>query len=66
MMKLNFRRSINIRSGKSECKSVCFFKGSALFDSMSVEDNIRFPLDMFTNKTRKEKDTQGQLLSRTG
>jgi len=32
------------------------FQGSALFDSMSVEDNIRFPLDMFTNKTRKERD----------
>ncbi len=32
------------------------FQGAALFDSMSVEDNIRFPLDMFTNKTRKEKD----------
>jgi phospholipid/cholesterol/gamma-HCH transport system ATP-binding protein len=32
------------------------FQGSALFDSMSVEDNIRFPLDMFTDKSRKEKD----------
>ncbi len=32
------------------------FQGSALFDSMTVEDNIRFPLDMFTHKTRKEKD----------
>ena len=31
------------------------FQGSALFDSMTVEENIRFPLDMFTNKTRKEK-----------
>jgi len=31
------------------------FQGSALFDSMSVEENIRFPLDMFTNMTRKEK-----------
>lgn len=31
------------------------FQGSALFDSMSVEQNIRFPLDMFTKKTRKEK-----------
>jgi len=31
------------------------FQGSALFDSMSVEENIRFPLDMFTNKTKKEK-----------
>ena len=34
------------------------FQGSALFDSMSVEDNIRFPLDMFTNNTRKEKDNR--------
>lgn len=31
------------------------FQGSALFDSMSVEENIRFPLDMFTSKTKKEK-----------
>ncbi len=31
------------------------FQGSALFDSLSVEANIRFPLDMFTNMTAKEK-----------
>ncbi|MFK8102636.1 MAG: ABC transporter ATP-binding protein [Saprospiraceae bacterium] len=31
------------------------FQGSALFDSLTVEENIRFPLDMFTNKTKKEK-----------
>ncbi len=31
------------------------FQGSALFDSMTVEENIRFPLDMFTNQTLKEK-----------
>lgn len=31
------------------------FQGSALFDSLSVEENIRFPLDMFTTKTYKEK-----------
>ncbi len=31
------------------------FQGSALFDSMTVEENVRFPLDMFTNYTRKEK-----------
>jgi phospholipid/cholesterol/gamma-HCH transport system ATP-binding protein len=31
------------------------FQGSALFDSMSVEENIRFPLDMFTHDTRLEK-----------
>lgn len=31
------------------------FQGSALFDSMTVEENIRFPLDMFTTMTAKEK-----------
>ncbi|WP_336516974.1 ABC transporter ATP-binding protein [Pollutibacter soli] len=31
------------------------FQGSALFDSMTVEQNIFFPLDMFTNSTRAEK-----------
>jgi phospholipid/cholesterol/gamma-HCH transport system ATP-binding protein len=31
------------------------FQGSALFDSMNVEQNILFPLDMFTNKTYSEK-----------
>jgi phospholipid/cholesterol/gamma-HCH transport system ATP-binding protein len=34
------------------------FQASALFDSMTVEENIRFPLDMFTNMTRKEKLNQ--------
>jgi phospholipid/cholesterol/gamma-HCH transport system ATP-binding protein len=31
------------------------FQGSALFSSMTVEENVVFPLDMFTNNTRKEK-----------
>lgn len=31
------------------------FQGGALFDSLSVEENVRFPLDMFTKKTAKEK-----------
>ena len=31
------------------------FQGSALFSSMTVEDNIIFPLNMFTNNSRKEK-----------
>ena len=31
------------------------FQGSALFDSMTVEENIMFPLDMFTNMTFREK-----------
>ena len=31
------------------------FQGSALFDSLSVEENIRFPLDMFTTMSDKDK-----------
>ncbi|HVG13839.1 MAG TPA: ATP-binding cassette domain-containing protein [Chitinophagaceae bacterium] len=31
------------------------FQGSALFSSMTVESNIIFPLDMFTNWSRKKK-----------
>jgi phospholipid/cholesterol/gamma-HCH transport system ATP-binding protein len=31
------------------------FQGSALFDSLTVEENIRFPLDMFTHMSAKEK-----------
>lgn len=30
------------------------FQGSALFDSMTVEENIAFPLKMFTNKSEEE------------
>ena len=40
---------------KIRTKIGMLFQGSALFDSMTVEQNIRFPLDMFTNMTRKEK-----------
>jgi phospholipid/cholesterol/gamma-HCH transport system ATP-binding protein len=31
------------------------FQGNALFDSMTVEENIRFPMDMFTRMTEGEK-----------
>ncbi|HEX3024583.1 MAG TPA: ATP-binding cassette domain-containing protein [Chitinophagaceae bacterium] len=31
------------------------FQGSALFDSMTVEQNVRFPLDMFTSLTLAER-----------
>ena len=30
------------------------FQGAALFDSLTVEENIMFPLSMFTNMTKKE------------
>ncbi len=31
------------------------FQGGALFDSLTVEENVRFPLDIFTNLTAAEK-----------
>lgn len=31
------------------------FQGSALFDSMTIEENVMFPLDMFTNMSDEEK-----------
>lgn len=34
------------------------FQGGALFDSLTVEENIRFPLDMFSKLTTAEKQKQ--------
>lgn len=34
------------------------FQGNALFDSMTVEENIRFPMDMFTKLSAAEKRKQ--------
>lgn len=31
------------------------FQGNALFDSMTVQENVKFPLDMFTKLTQGEK-----------
>lgn len=43
------------------------FQGSALFDSLRVEENIRFPLDMFTHLTKAEKlERVNYCLSRVG
>lgn len=41
------------------------FQGSALFDSMTVEENVGFPLKMFTNKKKNEIcDRVNQVLER--
>ncbi len=41
------------------------FQGSALFDSMTTEQNVRFPLDMFTDKSLEEKtETVNMCLKR--
>jgi phospholipid/cholesterol/gamma-HCH transport system ATP-binding protein len=49
--KLDFASKKEIRSEMG-----MLFQGSALFDSLTVEQNVRFPLDMFTNKSAEEKD----------
>jgi phospholipid/cholesterol/gamma-HCH transport system ATP-binding protein len=43
--------------GKKEIRKEIgmLFQGSALFDSLTVEQNVRFPLDMFTEKDMEEK-----------
>lgn len=41
------------------------FQGSALFDSLNVQDNIMFPLNMFTNDPLKKKlDRVNEVLTR--
>lgn len=48
--KLSFKERKVIRS-----EIGMLFQGSALFDSLTVEQNVRFPLDMFTDMTVTEK-----------
>lgn len=41
------------------------FQGSALFDSMTVAENVGFPLQMFSNKTKGEiKDRVDEVIAR--
>jgi phospholipid/cholesterol/gamma-HCH transport system ATP-binding protein len=44
-------------TGKKEIRKNIgmLFQGSALFDSLTVERNVRFPLDMFTGQSMDEK-----------
>ena len=48
--RMNFETRIEIRK-----EIGMLFQSSALFDSMTVEENIMFPLNMFTTQKRKEK-----------
>lgn len=45
------------RNSKKEIRKEIgmLFQGSALFDSMTVEENVMFPLTMFTKMTNEEK-----------
>lgn len=55
-MKTEIRREIGM-----------LFQGGALFDSKTVEENVRFPLDMLTTMQKVEKDERvNQVLDRVG
>ncbi len=47
-MSLKEKQAIRREMGK-------LFQGGALFDSLTVEENVRFPLDFFSTMTSKEK-----------
>jgi len=49
--KMNFNEKKSIREEMG-----MVFQGGALFDSLSVEDNVRFPLDMFSDMDEDEKN----------
>ena len=46
---MNFKERKNIRK-----EIGMLFQGSALFDSLTVEANVRFPLEMYTKKSAEE------------
>lgn len=53
--KENFTRMNKQQSRSIRMKVGMLFQGAALFDSLTVEENIRFPLDMFTAWNAKKK-----------
>jgi phospholipid/cholesterol/gamma-HCH transport system ATP-binding protein len=58
--RINFAERIDIRK-----EIGMLFQSSALFDSMTVEENVIFPLNMFTNqKTREKRDRANFCLER--
>ncbi len=48
--------NMNIKKRKKIRKEIgMIFQGGALFDSATIEQNIKFPIDMFTKQTTEEK-----------
>jgi phospholipid/cholesterol/gamma-HCH transport system ATP-binding protein len=60
--------TMNVNQRKEIRREIGFmFQGSALFDSHSVEDNIKFPMQMFSKQTAKEMlDRANYCLERVG
>ncbi|WP_421920938.1 ABC transporter ATP-binding protein [Marinifilum sp.] len=48
------------RKGKKEIRKEMgmVFQGGALFDSLNVEENVKFPLEMFSTMSEKEKNNR--------
>ena len=46
---------MNFKERKDIRKEIgMLFQGSALFDSLTVEENVRFPLEMYSNQSKEE------------
>lgn len=60
--------TMNVNQRKEIRREIGFmFQGSALFDSLSVEYNIKFPMQMFSKQTAKEMlDRANYCLERVG
>ena len=52
----NFHRLSATDQRKQRAEMGMVFQGSELFDSMTIEENVRFPLDMLTSMGDKEKN----------
>ena len=53
--------TVNLEEQKSIRREMgVLFQGSALFDSKTVLENVRFPLDMLTDQSEEEKDKQAR------
>jgi phospholipid/cholesterol/gamma-HCH transport system ATP-binding protein len=50
-----FRHMARNRKKEVQRQIGMLFQGSALFDSLTVEENVMLPLNMFSHATRKEK-----------
>lgn len=61
----NFTEMNNVQKTEIRKEIGMLFQGSALFDSLTVEQNIMFPLNMFTDWTfRKKLDRVNEVLKR--
>jgi len=56
-----FTKTSNKERKKMRQEIGMLFQGGALFDSITVEGNVRFPLDMFTHMSGNEKQKRVEL-----